>query len=100
MPFTLYFYSSFERSLKSLDPSQKTIVQRIVRALQAYLHAGADLSAAQKVEAGFFYKQLCKPYYEAGVEGKMRIIMERDKADCYLVLAGNHEDIKRFLMRN
>lgn len=97
MPLTLCYYSSFERSLKNLDHEQKVIVQRIVRTLHAYYENNCDLAEAQKVETRFFYKQLRKPYYEVGVEGKLRVIIEREKSECYLVLAGNHEDVKRFL---
>lgn len=99
MPLSLLWYSSFARSLKNLDPEQKAIVQRILRALYTYYENNCDLAEAQKVETRFFYKQLRKPYYEAGVEGKLRVIIEREKSECYLVLAGNHEDIKR-LLRN
>lgn len=97
MPLHLLFYPSFERSLKSLGHEQKEIVTRILRALQAYYESNCTLSKAQEVEPHFFYKQLRKPYYEAGVEGKLRIVIERDKSDCIAILAGNHDQIKRFL---
>jgi len=97
MPLSLLYYSSFERSLRDLDPEQKEIAQRIVKALQTYYENNCSLIEAQKVETRFFYKQLRKPYYEAGVEGKLRVIIEREKSDCYLVLVGNHDNIKRFL---
>ncbi len=99
MPLTLLHYTSFEQSLKRLDPEQKRIVQRILEALEAYYALNCDLSKTQKIEPGFFYKQLRKPYYETGIEGKLRIIIERDGSNCYLILAGNHDQIRRFLNR-
>ena len=97
MSLNLIAYSSFERSLKSFGPEQKEIVQRIVSTLNAYYHSNCDLKEANKTEPRFFYKQLRKPYYEAGVENKIRVIIERDKSNCYLVLAGNHDQVKKFL---
>ncbi|MBF0479932.1 MAG: hypothetical protein HQL26_10660 [Candidatus Omnitrophica bacterium] len=97
MPLSLYYYTSFDRSLNGLDYEQKKIVQRILLALETYYNSNCDLSAARKFETRFFYKKLRKPYYEAGIEGKLRVIIERDKADCILVLAGNHDQIRKFL---
>lgn len=97
MPLSLSFYSSFERSLRNLDPGQKEVVQRVLRALDVYCASNGDLFEARKIDSGFFYKQLRRPYYEAGVEGKIRVVIEREKSECYAVLAGNHDQVKRFL---
>ena len=97
MPLNFLSYSSFERCFKKLDSTQKVIVERILKALLAYYESNCQLSEAQKVESRFFYKQLRKPYYEAGIEGKIRVLIARDKSDCTAVLVGNHDQIKRFL---
>ena len=97
MPFVLFYYSSFERSIKGLDPGQRKIVQRILTALEVYYSSHNNLSEAQKLEPRFFYKKLRKPYYEVGVEGRLRIIIEHEKSDCFAVLAGNHDQIRKFL---
>ena len=97
MPLTLLYYSSFERSLKTLDPDQRQIVKRTLKALLVYYAVNCDLSEVQKQEPRFFYKQLRKPYYEAGVESKIRVVIERDKSECFAILAGNHDQIRRFL---
>ena len=97
MPLSLFYYTSFERSLKSLDPEQKRIVQRILKALERYYAFNCELSEAQRLEPSFFYKQLRKPYYEAGVDSKLRIVIEREISDCFAVLAGNHDQVRRFL---
>ena len=77
MPLSVVFYSSFEKSLGNLELEQKQVVQRILKAITAYYASNCDLSEAKKLEPGFFYKQLRRPYYEAGVEKKIRIIIYR-----------------------
>ena len=97
MPLILSYLPSFERSLKTLDSRQKETVRLLLEVLIAYYASNCDLSEAQKIAPRFFYKQLRKPFYEAGVEGKIRLIIRRDKSDCFAVLIGNHEQVQRFL---
>ncbi len=97
MPLVLLYYSSFKRSLKVLDSTQKAIVKRILNSLLVYYASHCALSEVQKQEPRFFYKKLRKPYYEAGVESKIRVLIERDKSECFTILAGNHDQIRRFL---
>ena len=97
MPLSIFLYTSFERSLKNLDPQQKIIAQRILKALEVYYACNCDLEQVHRLESRFFYKQLRKPYYEAGIESKIRVIIERDQSKCFLVLAGNHNQVRRFL---
>ncbi|MGR3316961.1 MAG: hypothetical protein ACUZ8O_00555 [Candidatus Anammoxibacter sp.] len=97
MPLTLFYYPSFGRSFKNLDATQRRIVKRILKALLVYYTYNCQLSMAQEIEPRFFHKQLRKPYYEAGVESKIRVLIEREKSKCFAILAGNHEQIKRFL---
>ena len=100
MPLYLYFKPAFNRSLKRLDSTQKKIIGKILEALEAYYSSGCDLSVLQEISSKFFYKQLRKPYYEAGIERNLRILIERDGEKCNAVLAGNHDQIKRFLGAN
>lgn len=97
MPLSLSFLPSFERSLKPFDAGQKETVRLILKALTTYYVSNCDLAEAQKVAPRFFYKQLRKPFYEAGVEGKIRLVIRREGSECFAVLAGNHDQIKRFL---
>jgi mRNA-degrading endonuclease RelE of RelBE toxin-antitoxin system len=97
MPLILYYYPSFERSLKSLGPEQRKIVRQLLSAVQVYYASDCQIEEAQKIAPRFFYKQLRKPYYEAGIESTLRVIIEREQSRCVAVLAGNHDDIKRFL---
>ncbi|MGE0269254.1 MAG: hypothetical protein AB7S78_12455 [Candidatus Omnitrophota bacterium] len=97
MPLQLFFLPAFERSFKSLDAGQKKIVRLLLEAVEAYFASDCTLAEAQKIAPRFFYKQLRKPFYEAGIEGKLRIILRREQSQCFAILVGNHDQIKRFL---
>lgn len=97
MPLRLYYRPSFKRSLKHLGYEQKKIVGLILEALAVYYSSGCNLLEAQKIAARFFYKQLRRPYYEAGVEGNIRVVIKREDENCIAILAGNHNQIKQFL---
>lgn len=97
MPLELYSRPSFKRSLKSLERQQKKIIALILESLTVYYSTGCDLFEAQKITPRFFYKQLRRPYYEAGVERSLRVIIRREGGKCIAILAGNHDQIKRFL---
>jgi hypothetical protein len=97
MPLCLYYRPSFKRSIKRLGYEQRKIVGLIFESLTVYYSSGCDLSEAQKIAPRFFYKQLRKPYYEAGIEGTIRMIIKLEDENCIAVLAGNHDQIKQFL---
>ena len=97
MPLFLLYASSFERSLKGLDWQQQAIIARIIGSLEIYYSTGCDLSKVSKTETRFFYKKLRHDFYEAGVEGKLRVVLRKDGSNCVAILAGNHDQIKRFL---
>ena len=97
MPLHLFFLPSFERSLKTLDGGQRDIVWLLLEAVQAYYVSDCNLAEAQKIAPRFFYKQLRKPFYEAGLEGKLRLIIRREKSQCFAMMVGNHDQIRRFL---
>ena len=97
MPLHLYYRPSFKRSLKRLGHEQKKTAGLILESLIVYYSAGCDLLEAQKITPRFFYKQLRKPYYEAGIEGNIRVVIKREDENCIAVLAGNHDQIRRFL---
>ncbi len=97
MPLHLYYRPSFKRSLKHLGYEQKKIVGLILESLTIYYSSGCDIGEAQKIAPRFFYKQLRKPYHEAGIEGTIRVIIRRESGNCVAVLAGNHSQVKQFL---
>lgn len=93
----LYYLPSFLRSTKRLGQEQKQIVGLILEALEIYLKHDCNFLEAKKIAPRFFYKQLRKPYYEAGIEGKLRIVFRREQEKVIAILAGNHDQIKQFL---
>ncbi|MBU4149177.1 MAG: hypothetical protein KKB52_02370 [Candidatus Omnitrophica bacterium] len=97
MPYKLYYRPSFNRSAKRLGSEQKKVVGLILEALDVYYSAGCNLLEAQKMVSNFFYKKLRGPYYEAGVEKNIRIIIRKEGDRCIATLAGNHDQIKQFL---
>ena len=97
MPLYLYYRPSFNRSIKRLGSDQKKIVGKILEALDTYYSSNCSLSEARQIAPRFFYKQLRKPYYEAGIEGNMRVILRTEGSNCIAILAGNHNQIEKFL---
>jgi hypothetical protein len=65
--------------------------------LDIYYSSNCSLSEARRIAPRFFYKQLRKPYYEAGIEGNIRVILRREGSNCIAILAGNHDQIEQFL---
>ena len=99
MPLYLYYRPSFERSLKRLGSEHKKITGLILEALEVYYSSGCDLLEAQRIAPGFFYKQLRKPYFEAGAERNIRVVIRKEEEKRIVILAGNHDQIKQFLAR-
>ena len=97
MPLFSIISSSFERSLKKLDLQQQTIIARIIESLEIYYSHGWNISKVFETETRFFYKKLRYDFYEAGVEGKLRVVLRKDGTNCVAILAGNHDQIKKFL---
>ena len=100
MSLYLYTRPSFDRSLKSLGYEERKIVGLILEALTIYYSSGCNLLEAQRISPRFFYKQLRKPYFEAGIERTLRVVLRKEEEKCIAVLAGNHNQIKQFLSNN
>jgi hypothetical protein len=100
MPYTFSSISSFERSIKNLDPQEVTIIKLAIKAFVLYLANGNSLIDAQQIAPRFFFKQLRKPFYEIGIDGRLRIILRKEENQFTGILAGNHDDVRRFLARS
>ena len=97
MPYELYYRPSFNRSTKRLGSGQKRTVGLILEALDIYYSTGCDSLEAQKKASNFFYKKLKGSHYEAGVEKNIRVIIRKEGNRCIAMLAGTHDQIRRFL---
>ena len=80
-----------------MGAEQREVVAQILEALKTYYASGCNLQEAQRKSPRFFYKHLRKPYYEAGVESNLHVIIAREKEMCTALLAGNHDQIRKFL---
>ena len=99
MGIHLYYWPSFERSVRKLGHEQRCIVGLIIEALEVYYSSNCDIGEARKVAPRFFYKQLRRPIYEAGVESKIRVVLEMEGEKSTALLAGTHDQIKRLLAK-
>ena len=97
MPLKLYYRPSFNRAIKHLGCEQRKIIGLILEAVSIYYSSRCSLLEAQKIAPRFFYKQLRKPYYEVGVEMNMRVMIRKEGEKCIAIIAGDHNQIKRFL---
>jgi len=98
MSLELYYSPSFSRSIRHLGVQQRKIIGLILEAISVYYSSACKIAEAQKITPQFFYKQLRKPYYESGVERNMRVIIRRENEKCIVIIAGNHDQIKQFLV--
>ena len=88
-----YFYTAaFERSLKGFDENQK---QRIQKALQL----GIAFFETSSLPSGLGLKPLQKGIWEIRAGLADRILFRKNKNGIEFLLAGSHDDIKRFLKR-
>ena len=82
--------SSFERSLKKLSKQEKEKLKRCLDQFSIFISTGA-------LPKGLGLKKINKNKYEIRVDIRLRILMKLEKDTLFLVLVGNHNDIKRYL---
>ena len=85
------FKPSFERSIKALDPIDKEEIKSIT------LNLIDILSQDRPLYQGMGLKRLQGLYWEVRKGIKTRILFRWKKDLVEFILAGNHDDIKRFL---
>jgi len=87
------FKSSFDRSLKSLPSEKKQEVKELCIALIEVL------SGEQELSVGLGLKNLRKNFWEIRKGLKLRILFRWRSDHVEFVLAGTHEEIKKYLKR-
>ena len=85
------FKPSFERSLKALPSSEKTDIKEVTSKLIDIL------SADRQIHQGLGLKRLTRHFWETRKGLKTRILFRWTGDLVEFVLAGNHDDVKRFL---
>lgn len=83
---------SFERSIKKLSSQDKQKVKKTLEKLNDFIVSGI-------LPKGLGLKKINKDKYELRVDIHFRIIMKTEKESLYIVLAGTHQDIKKYLKK-
>lgn len=82
--------SSFERLVKRLTSLEKRQLAKGLEALNTYILTGI-------APFGFRYKKIGDNKYEFRIDIRLRVVVEEAGDIIYLVLVGNHDDIRRYL---
>ena len=83
---------SFERTLRKLNPQQKNLIGCSLEEFNRFLCGGY-------MPAGLGFKKINHDKYELRVDIRLRIIIKSEADIYYLVLVGNHDDVRRYLRR-
>lgn len=86
----IYFAPSFERILKKLDPHIKSWVKDATAKV-------IDFYTADKKSEGLGVKRLRGNIWEARAGLKIRVLYDLAGSRLTFILAGSHDDVKRFL---
>lgn len=89
----LFILSSFERSVKSLTAEQKELLGKGLESFNQYLLTGQS-------SYGFRLKKINHDKYEFRINIRLRIILKKDDDGYYLVLVGDHNEVRRYLRGN
>lgn len=81
---------SFERSVKKLTPQDKMNLAEGLEAFNLFLLSG-------ELSSGFGFKKINHDKYEFRVDIRLRVVVKAEGEYYYLVLVGNHDQIKKYL---
>ena len=84
------YKSTFDRSIKRTPPVRKAEIKKAVEQLIDYFETGVR-------PFGLGLKHLGGSYWEIRVNIRERILLSRIKDRVSFLLAGNHDEIKRYL---
>lgn len=91
---TWEFKPSFDKSVKALPKKDKEVMKRLAKALIDILEGN------QAASKGTGLKPLRKDYFEIRTSYKKRIIFRWQNDHVEFILAGNHDQVKKFLKEN
>ena len=83
---------SFKRSVKKLTRQDKDNLVESLEVFNSFLLTG-------ELPTGFGLKKINHDKYEFRVDIRLRVVVKVEGEDYYLVLAGNHDEIKKYLRR-
>jgi len=81
---------SFERSVKRLTRQDKDNLAESLEDFNSFLLSG-------EAPAGFGFKKINHDKYEFRADIRLRVIVKVEGEDYHLVLAGNHDEVKKYL---
>jgi len=81
---------SFERSVKKLTRQDKNKLTECLEDFNYFLLSG-------ELPVGLGFKKINHDKYEFRVDIRLRVVVKVEGEDYYLVLAGSHEAVKRYL---
>jgi mRNA-degrading endonuclease RelE of RelBE toxin-antitoxin system len=83
---------SFRRSVKKLTRQDKENLAGSLEIFNSFLLTG-------ELPAGFGFKKINHDKYEFRVDIRLRVVVKVEGENYYLVLTGNHDDVKKYLRR-
>ena len=82
--------SSFERSLKKLSNNDRKLLVAALEKFNRFLSTG-------DIPAGLGFKKINHDKYEFRVDLRLRVVFKQDPEAVYLVLAGSHDEVRKYL---
>lgn len=83
---------SFERSVKKLTLFDKKKLAQSLEEFNSFIISG-------KMPSGLGFKKINHDKYEFRVDIRLRVVVKVEGEDYYLVLAGNHDQVRQYLRR-
>ena len=81
---------SFERCFKRLDPQAKSRLKDALEKFNEFVLSGNPFK-------GLGFKKINHDKFEFRVDIHLRVVVKIDQDICYLVLVGNHDEIRKYL---
>jgi len=81
---------SFERSVKKLAVDER---KKLSDALEKFNHS----FSSGELTPGLGFKKINHDKYEFRVDIRLRVVLKQNHEILYLVLVGNHDDIRKYL---
>lgn len=81
---------SFERAAKKLERQRKELLAKSLEAFNSFLVSGQS-------PPGFRFKKINHDKYEFRVDIRLRVIVKEEADTFYLVVVGNHDEVRRYL---
>ena len=86
----IFVLPSFERSVKKFTPRGKSQVAESLEKFNEFVLSG-------DAPFGFRFKKINHDKYEFRTDIRLRVVVKIVGSDYYLVLAGNHDEVRKYL---